>query len=163
MLFHSTSRSQKTQEATKGRNCSPQRWPLAGWWCLLRSVRGNSQHALSGSYRQVSVAGYSTYAGYQKTYEIISVHVILGRWQSVEHPTYPSLEIHTNIITFYGKNLSFQPLFIYDAAQSRTGNVWYLCIINNKTRTECSLLLDVTSVAGNFLCWSMMVRGWVSF
>lgn len=77
----------------------------------------------------------------------------------------PNLSILRNTYKhnhFLWKNLSFQPLFIYDAAQSRTGNVWYLCIINNKTRTECSLLLDVTYVAGNLLCWSMMVRGWVS-
>lgn len=52
---------------------------------------------------------------------------------------------------FLWKNLSFQPLFIHDAAQSRTGNVWCLCIVNNKTRTGCSLLLDVTSVAGNLV------------
>lgn len=62
---------------------------------------------------------------------------------------------------FLWKSLSFQPLFIYDTAPSRTGNVWCLWVIN-KTRTVCTLLVDVTSAAENLLCWSMPVRGWVS-
>lgn len=37
------------------------------------------------------------------------------------------------------ENLQFQLLFTYDAAQSRTGNMCCLWIINNPFRTGCGL------------------------
>lgn len=138
--------------------------PTASALCcvmVLPSARGSSQHTFSRSYRQVSVA--VVYYECRVSREIWN-NLCACNIRQVAMRKAHNLSILRNAYNhnlFLWKSLSFQPLFIYDTAPSRTGNVWCLWVIN-KTRTGCTLLVDVTSAAGNLLCWSMPVRGWVS-